>query len=125
MLLFRPRYLLLTLILLVTEVLIALYVHDGFVRPYLGDVLVVMLVYCFLRTFLNWKILTTALFTLAFSFLVETLQALNLLEYLGWEDSKLAATLLGNSFAWLDMLAYLAGFVLILLFEKTLIHRSP
>ena len=33
------------LILLAIEVLIALFVHDRFVRPYLGDVIVVIVVY--------------------------------------------------------------------------------
>ena len=36
--------------LLIIEVLIALYVRDGFVRPYLGDVLVVILLHCLVRT---------------------------------------------------------------------------
>ncbi len=50
---FRPVYFTLTVILLVVEILIAVYVHDRFIRPYFGDVLVVILVYCFLKTFLN------------------------------------------------------------------------
>lgn len=41
------------LLLLCVEVLIALYVHDDFIRPYIGDVLVVGVVYCFLRIW-NW-----------------------------------------------------------------------
>ena len=40
-----------TVILLLTEVLIALYVHDAFVRPYIGDVLVVIVIYTFIRIF--------------------------------------------------------------------------
>ena len=35
------------MIFLAIEVLIALYVHDDFVRPYLGDVLVVVVLYFF------------------------------------------------------------------------------
>ncbi len=33
-------YLSLFLLLLITEVFIAVYIHDEFVRPYLGDILV-------------------------------------------------------------------------------------
>ena len=40
---------LLFLALLATEVLIALFVHDDFVRPYLGDVLVVPVIFFLLR----------------------------------------------------------------------------
>ena len=46
----RKRYALAFLLLLGVEVVIALFVHDRFVRPYLGDVLVVWVVYAFLRT---------------------------------------------------------------------------
>ena len=38
-----------TIILLVVEVLIALFVHDSIIRPYLGDVLVVVVIYTFAR----------------------------------------------------------------------------
>ena len=33
------------------EALIALYVRDNFIRPYVGDILVVVLVYSFVRMF--------------------------------------------------------------------------
>lgn len=36
-------------LLLLLEALIAVFVHDRFVRPYLGDVLVVVLLYCLAR----------------------------------------------------------------------------
>ena len=47
----RIGYAIATVILLLTEVLIALYVHDAFVRPYIGDVLVVIVIYTFIRIF--------------------------------------------------------------------------
>lgn len=45
----RLIYMLLFLALLATEVLIALFVHDDFVRPYLGDMLVVPVIFFLLR----------------------------------------------------------------------------
>lgn len=45
----RLIYMLLFWALLATEVLIALFVHDDFVRPYLGDVLVVPMIFFLLR----------------------------------------------------------------------------
>ena len=53
----RKRLLNLALFLtmLVTEVLIALFIHDSFIRPYVGDVLVVAVVYFFLRIFIPEK----------------------------------------------------------------------
>ena len=40
----RIGYAIATVILLLIEVLIAIYVHDAFVRPYIGDVLVVVVI---------------------------------------------------------------------------------
>ena len=48
----RIFYIISFLVIFCIEVLIALYVCDNFVRPYIGDVLVVVLVYSFVRIFL-------------------------------------------------------------------------
>ena len=99
------------------EVLIALYVHDSFVRPYFGDVLVVILIYCFIKSFLNVKVLSAAVFTLLFAFGVETLQYLNIVEKLDLQDSKIARTVIGTSFSWADILTYIAGIFIVILVE--------
>ena len=39
--------------LFIVETLIALFVRDAFIRPYMGDVLVVILIYCFVRIFIT------------------------------------------------------------------------
>lgn len=39
--------------LFIVETLIALFVRDAFIRPYMGDVLVVILIYCFARIFIT------------------------------------------------------------------------
>ena len=95
-------------ILLAVEIVIGLYVHDSFVRPYLGDTLVVMLIWCVLRiifpTGKPW--LSAAVFL--FAVLVETTQIFPLCELLG-VDNRLLRTLMGTSFAWGDIVAYLAG----------------
>ena len=41
--------------LIIIETLIALYVHDKVVRPYIGDVLVVIVLYYFVRIFVPEK----------------------------------------------------------------------
>ena len=47
----RMGYLAAFVILFLIEAAIALWVHDRFSRPYIGDVLVVVLVYVFVRIF--------------------------------------------------------------------------
>ena len=50
---FDKYYFFAALLLFLVELVIALYVKDNFVRPYLGDLLVVILIYCCLKSF--WK----------------------------------------------------------------------
>ena len=50
---FKPKYLLLCVFIFCIEVLIAKYMHDQVIRPFGGDVLVVVLIYAFIRSFLN------------------------------------------------------------------------
>jgi len=45
-------------------------VQDDFIRPYLGDFLVVILIYAALRTFWNAKKITIAIGVLLFAYLV-------------------------------------------------------
>lgn len=118
MLTFNKRYAGFAIILFITEVLIALFVRDKFVRPYFGDVLVVILVYCFIRAFLKVEVLPLAVGVLIFSFTIEYLQYLNFINWLELEKSAVANAVLGNSFAWKDIVAYMAGILIILLVEN-------
>lgn len=118
MLRFHKGYFMFTVILFITEVLIALFLHDSFVRPYVGDFLVVILIYCFVKNFLNISVIKLAIATLLFAYLVEMLQHFQLVNYLGLQNSQLAKTILGSSFEWSDMLAYTLGIILVVLVEK-------
>ena len=118
MLVFKKRYLLLTVALFIIEVLIALFLHDGVIRPYIGDLLVVILIYCFIKTFFPVKVLPAALAVLLFAYAVEGLQYLHFVKWLRLQHSKLAIIVLGNSFAWTDMLAYTVGIAIVLLAER-------
>ena len=111
-------YFTLTILLFVAEVLIAVFLHDGFIRPYAGDFLVVILIYCFVRSFVQAPVVPVALAVLAFSYLVETLQYFNLVKHLGLEHSRIANIVIGNYFTWPDILAYTLGIGFVILVEK-------
>lgn len=121
---FHPKYFLLTAVLFLTEVGIALYVHDAFIRPYVGDFLVVILIYCFVRSFLNTPVVPTAIGVLLFAYLVETLQYFQVVDALGWQHSRLARIVIGTAFSWEDIFAYTVGIVVVILLEKQKIMRS-
>lgn len=118
MLHFKPSYFLTFLLLLFTEILIALYVHDAFIRPYVGDFLVVILIYCFVRAFFNVSVAAAAIGVLLFSYMIETLQYFKMVKVLGLQDIKLARIIIGTDFSWLDMLAYTLGIAFVILMEK-------
>lgn len=108
---FRKKYFFLTILLLVVEVLIALFVRDRFIRPYGGDFLVVILIYCFLRTFINQSPLRIAIITLVFSFLVEFGQYFKMVEVLGLKGNRFAEIVIGTGYSNYDLLAYTLGVI--------------
>lgn len=115
---FNWLYFSLFVLIFVVEVLIAAYLHDGFIRPYAGDFLVVILIYCFVRSFLQAPVVPVAIAVLIFSYLVETLQYFNVVKLLGLEHSRIANIVIGNHFTWADILAYTLGIGFIILIEK-------
>ena len=115
---FSPFYAFSTLLLFITEVLIALFVHDQFIRPYIGDFLVVILIYCFVKSFLNTPVVPTALGVLVFAYTVELLQYFRIVEVLGLQHSRAARIIIGSSFEWQDILAYTLGVLAVVLVEK-------
>lgn len=118
MLTFQLRYFIFSLVLFMVEVFIALYVHDGFIRPYAGDFLVVILLYCLVRTFLHARVMPVAVSVLVFSFFVEITQYFHLVSLLGWQHNRLALIVLGSSFSLVDLVCYTLGIVLVILIEK-------
>ncbi|RYY55032.1 MAG: DUF2809 domain-containing protein [Chitinophagaceae bacterium] len=119
---FSTRYFLIALLLFLVEVLIALHVDDAIIRPYVGDVLVVILVYTAVRAFLYSPVQPMAVAVLLFAFAIETAQYFRLVYRLGLGHSRLARTVIGIGFDWKDLLAYTIGFFIILLAEH---YRRP
>ncbi|MEO3403211.1 DUF2809 domain-containing protein [Mucilaginibacter sp. CAU 1740] len=120
----NKRYFTLTLALFITEVFIGAFMHDRLIRPFGGDLLIVILIYCFVKSFVNTPWFKTALATLLFAYAVEFSQYLNLLGFFGWQNSKLATILLGSSFSWGDMLCYTIGIVIVILAERATKHKT-
>ena len=104
----RWCYLAATLIILAVEVLIALYVHDCFVRPYFGDVLAVVFVYCLARAVLKRVPRLLALYVFLIAAMVEVSQLLGLATMLGVDRGPLGVVL-GGVFDWADLAMYMIG----------------
>ncbi len=91
------------------EVLIALYVRDAFIRPYGGDIIIVWVLYCFVRIFFPKKLKLLPIWLFLFSACVEVAQYFNYVELLGLRDYRFFRILLGTGFSWWDILCYGAG----------------
>jgi len=115
---FYKKYFLLAVLLFIIEVLIAAYTNDAIIRPYVGDYLVVILLYCLVRSFVNWPAVPLAVGVLVFAYCVEILQYFNLVDRLGLRHSRLAVIVIGSSFEWIDLVAYTAGIATVIAIEK-------
>ena len=117
-------YLLLAAVIFGLEVLIALFVHDKFVRPYVGDFLVVIFLYCLVRAFLKVSVLQACIGVLVFSYFIEIMQYLDWVTRLGLQDNRLARIVMGVTFEWHDLLAYTLGVMFVYWIEKRSVISS-
>lgn len=113
----RIKYALLSALFLLLEVLIALFVHDDFIRPYIGDALVVILLYCVVRIFIPEKVKLLPVYIFIFACFIEFLQYLNIVELLGLQENKFFGILIGSVFDWSDIISYGAGCILLEIYE--------
>lgn len=120
---FNKRYFLITSLLFLVEIFIALVVKDKFVRPYVGDYLVVILIYAMIKSFFKVRSIPLAVGVLLFAYGVEFSQYFNLINLLHLSQDKVAQNVMGNSFSWNDMIAYTLGILTVVFVEK-LVFKS-
>lgn len=109
--------------LFMLEVLIALFVHDEFIRPYGGDILVTILICCFVRIFLPKGVRGLPIYVMIFATAVEVGQYFNYVELLGLGNIQFFRTWMGTSFSFYDLLCYAAGCVIFYIAEKMIRKR--
>ena len=106
------------------EVCIAVFVHDNFVRPFIGDVLVVIVVYFFVRIFWPDGIGRLPLYVFLFAIGVEITQYFHLVQLLGLENNRVISIILGGTFDWADILCYGIGCGIIWGAHRLLSYKS-
>lgn len=109
-------------VILLIEIGIGMYVRDSFVRPYVGDVLVVVLIYYFARIFVPRGVPQLPIYVFGFAAFIEVLQYFRLNEVLAIQN-KLLRIVIGSTFDWKDILCYAVGCLCIVLSERWL-HRK-
>ena len=113
----RISYLLATFILFGIELLIAVFVHDKFIRPYVGDMLVVVLLYTLVRIFLPEGVRLLPLYIFLFSAGIEVLQYFRIAEVLGLSDNRILSVVIGSVFDWKDIVCYGVGCGMLFVYE--------
>ncbi|MBR9846583.1 MAG: DUF2809 domain-containing protein [Algicola sp.] len=122
---FNLHFFMASLLLLIIEICIAAFLTGGFIRHTFGDVLVVILIYCSIRSFIEANPIYIAIGVLAFAFTVEFLQLFNLLDYFQLRQNKMANIILGSTFHVSDLIAYTIGTVMILAFDLKTTQWTP
>lgn len=115
----RLIYFVLFLILLFVEVAIAKFLKGGLIRHYFGDVLIIPLLYCFIRSIFKNSTEKSALYLFAVGVIAEMMQYFDIIKVLGLENNKILSVMIGRTFDIKDIICYLIGAILILVFEKS------
>lgn len=119
---FDKKYCLYAILFFLLEVFIALYVRDSYIRPYGGDFLVVIFLYCLLKSFFKISVKNAIFGLLLFAFAIEGLQYFGFAKHMGLQENLIASVILGNHFEWLDMLFYTLGALTVYFVE--MVRRS-
>lgn len=122
---FNLKYFFLTLLIFLVEVLIATVLKDQFfIRAYLGDVIVVMLLYTLVKSFFITNNTKLILGIFAFSCLIEFAQFFNIADKLGFQPGSLMYIVIGNSFSWIDIICYGVGCLILYLLVKIKFYQK-
>jgi len=110
------RYLVIFLLLLTAEIAIALLHIHKFVRGFVGDLLVIPLLYSTLKLISKGSTKTVLLCTVTIAFGLELAQYIGLADILGIQN-KWLRVIIGTTYDPLDLLAYSLGATFILMYE--------
>lgn len=93
------------------ELYIGIYVRDNCIRPYLGDILVIPLIYSFLNIFFKNEYKKLISKVIIFAIFIELLQYFKLVELLEIKN-RILRIVIGTTYDFSDILCYVIGGVL-------------
>lgn len=120
----RLTYILFFLTFLGIEVLIALFIRDNFIRPYVGDMLVTVVICLFIRGFTPLKTKLLPLLVFVFAAAVEIGQYFDFVALLGLDKNRFLSVLLGRTFSVADIICYGVGCIIFFTAESFLYYRK-
>jgi hypothetical protein len=115
---FFKKHALIASIIFSIELVIAISVHDNFIRPFIGDVLVVILLFFTCKSFIKTNNEKLILAVLVFSFAIEIGQYFNLVKAIGLSGNKVARIIIGSTFDFKDLAAYATGAAILYILNR-------
>lgn len=109
---------------LLCVLIVKLFSNNLFIRGFLGDVIVVLLIYFLVKAVYDMDALKLSVCTLAIAYLTECLQYIHITDYLGIGDNHIARLVFGSVFDPFDLLAYTIGAVLVYFLDVKLIRKA-
>ena len=119
----RKIYAVLFALLMLTEIFIALFVKGSFVRAYLGDVFITLLICFFVQAIFKKRIKLLSVYGFAFSVVVEVFQYFDLVKLLGLDGCKFISVWFGRCYSFYDVICYAVGCLIFVVVDFLFLKR--
>ena len=103
--------------------IVAFFEGNLLIRGFVGDVIVIILLYAFIKSFVDVNTKKISIFLFFLSWFIEISQYFKFIEFLGLSNYKIARVVLGTTFDSKDLIAYTIGVIVIYLFDSKLITK--
>lgn len=114
----QVTYASISFVIFIIEILIVNFIPTGFVRHTLGDLFVVILLYTTLRAIFRISIKKGLILSLGLCLSIEILQLFSLSKHLNLNQHLIGIYILGSTFSYVDLMAYIAGGIAIYTIEQ-------
>lgn len=101
--------------------IVKLFSNNQFIRGFTGDIVIILLIYFFIKIFSDFSPIKLTVFMLLLAFATEFLQYLTLISILGLEQNTLAQLIIGAVFDPLDLIAYTIGAIIVYIIDVKLL----
>ncbi len=106
----RIPYIIFSLIFIILCILIVLaFASNQFIRGFVGDAVIVMLLYSIAKSFRDFDNLKLSLGITIFAYLIEFSQYIKIIPLLGFQENYFTRIVFGSVFDPFDLLAYTVG----------------
>jgi len=100
--------------------IVAFFEGNLLIRGFIGDVIVIILLYTFIKSFKDVNTKKLSIFVFFLSWFIEISQYFKFIEFIGLSNYRMARVVLGTTFDSKDLIAYTIGVIVIYLFDSNL-----